>query len=1199
MHFRPTSRNLPQLILVGLLLSFSVDRTFAEPQQQSAEVAKNSSPPESFEESPAGVFQELTTSVGVWAPEAGKTIIDNKHAKTGKQCLQLTGGKETTVTLQIADGVDTTGNLTFWAERWTRNRPFSFRIEKRTDQGWREIYNGDSTVRVGRAFLSQVRIPLDDESIKQLRFKVTSPENTGILIDDLHIRPAQPQKIVGVEVTPLTLPALVGKEACPLLRLKIETLGQLQPISLTNLTASLLGDTDPSDVASLQVFHVAGASTFSTQSSVAQVDHLPSDKKPFTLTCAGDGCPLTEGANYIWIACKLKDTANIDRHVGVVCSQVAFSSGHVEKLPSTPSIQRMGIAVRHRGYDGVHTYRIPGLATTNKGTLIGVYDVRHRGGGDLPGDIDVGMSRSTDGGRTWEPMRVIMDLGDDPQWRYDGVGDPAILVDRNTGAIWVAATWSHGNRSWRGSGPGLSPEETGQLMLVRSDDDGVTWSKPINITKQVKKPEWCFLLQGPGKGITMRDGTIVFAAQYQDPPDKNRLPHSTIIYSKDHGETWQVGTGAYDDTTESQVVELEPGVLMLNCRYNRKAARVVIISRDLGKNWQPHATTQKSLIEPGSCMASLIDLAQEGAKELPGWLLFSNPDSTRGRHHITIKASPDLGETWPKEHRMLLDEGNGAGYSCMSLIDDQTVGILYEGSQAHMTFQRIPLNELVRSKKQQPPPPKASQQSLKLPQVFGSHMVLQADAELPIWGEAGPNAPVHVSLGTERISTTADRQGKWSVRLKPRAASATPLTMRVESAGKQIEFTDILMGEVWVCAGQSNMEWMLSQSEHGADELASADRPQIRLLHLQGGVRGGNAVYGEEELARLTHATFCQGDWQVASAASAQRFSAVGWYFGRKLQQDLQVPIGLICPAVGGTPTEAWISREALAADPKMKAMVTGNWLDNERLGDFCRNRGFQNLLSAIQAGESLPGDDQGPNHSFKPGFMWSAGVEPIIPYAIRGVIWYQGESNAETAARVVEHNHLFPLLITQWRKRWGQGDFPFLYVQLPALNRSEWPAFREGQRRMLDQLKQVGMAITIDTGHPSNVHPTLKHPVGDRLARLALGTTYSHTGFATYSGPLFSSVKRQKSELIVSFNQAGTGLKTSDGKPPGHFELCGADGVFHPANAKIVDQSVIALSSDQVAKPIHARYAWSPYPQPAVNLFNSEELPASPFSTE
>jgi sialidase-1 len=287
-----------------------------------------------------------------------------------------------------------------------------------------------------------------------------------------------------------------------------------------------------------------------------------------------------------------------------------------------------------------------------------------------------------------------MDMGDDPKWNYDGIGDPAVLVDRITGTIWVAATWSHGNRSWRGSGPGLSPEETGQLMLVRSDDDGLTWSKPINITQQVKKPEWSFILQGPGKGITMQDGTIVFAAQYQDPPENRRLPHSTIIFSKDHGTTWHVGTGAFDDTTEAQVVEIEPGVLMLNCRYNRKPVRVVMTTRDMGQTWQQHSTSEASLIEPRACMASLIDVDQEVGRDVGGWLLFANPDSSTSRHRLMIKASNDGGKTWPKEHRLLLDEGRSA-YSCMSMIDEKTVGVLYEGSRALMTFQRIPLSDIV------------------------------------------------------------------------------------------------------------------------------------------------------------------------------------------------------------------------------------------------------------------------------------------------------------------------------------------------------------------------------------------------------------------------------------------------------------------------------------------------------------------------
>ena len=1178
----------------------------------------------SFEKAKAGRFDKLDSTIGKWTPIDGRTIIDDKHGRSGNRCLQLTGGKKTSVALEIADGVDTTGDLTFWAERWTKRAPFSFRIEKNSGNGWKEIFNGDKEIRVGRTFLSHVKVPLGDGNIKQLRFTVTSFPNSGILIDDIRIAQARPQKIVGVEVVPLTLPTLVGNDVSPLLKLKIETTGQLNPISLTELGGTLKGNAG--DISSVRVYygtngHFSTARMFGKPLDVAGLARVrESQREDRSLATSATGRlkfagrqTLAEGSNYIWIACKLSKSANIDHRIGAVCRQVTFSNGQTIELDAAPSYQRLGVAVRSGGDDGVNTYRIPGLASTSKGTLIGVYDVRRRSGGDLPGHIDVGMSRSTSGGRTWEPMKVIMDMGDDPAFHYDGIGDPAVLVDRNTATIWVAATWSHGNRSWRGSGPGMKPEETGQLMLVRSDDDGVTWSKPINITEQVKRPEWCFILQGPGKGITMRDGTIVFAAQYQDPPDQKRLPHSTIIYSKDHGKTWQVGTGAFDDTTESQVVEVEPGVLMLNCRYNRKPVRVVMTTRDMGKTWQKHTTSERSLIEPGSCMASLIDVDHEVGKDIGNWLLFSNPDSTRGRHHITIKASPDRGLTWPKEHRLLLDEGNGSGYSCMTMIDETTVGILYEGSQAHMTFQRIPLSDLVNPdagrestrKESKPVGPRTAKptdkdyrRSLTLPRVFSSHMVLQADAVIPVWGRAAPTQEVRVTFADKSHVTKADRRGYWQLRFPACAATSIPANLTVESAGEQIQFTDVLVGEVWVCAGQSNMEWTLAQSAAGGDELADADYANLRLLHLAGGARGSSGSYTPQHLSRLAPETFCEGQWKVASAESARGFTAVGWYFGRHLQQELKVPVGLICPAVGGTPTEAWIPREALEADPGLKGLVTGNWLDNERLGEFCRTRGQQNLLRAFQAGETIPGDDLGPNHSFKPGFMWSAGIEPLIPYAIRGAIWYQGESNAETPARVREHGQLFPLLINQWRKQWRQGDFPFLYVQLPALNRPEWPWFRDGQRRTLSQLKNIGMAVTIDTGHPTNVHPTAKKPVGERLAKWALGTTY---GLATdaYSGPLVDVAEREGDSLVVSFKHVGGGLKSSDEKPIRYLEVCGKDGVFHPASAQIVGRNTVTVSSPRVAEPHHVRYAWLTFPNPPVNLHNSAELPASPFSTE
>ncbi|MEO1995104.1 MAG: sulfatase-like hydrolase/transferase [Planctomycetaceae bacterium] len=599
-----------------------------------------------------------------------------------------------------------------------------------------------------------------------------------------------------------------------------------------------------------------------------------------------------------------------------------------------------------------------------------------------------------------------------------------------------------------------------------------------------------------------------------------------------------------------------------------------------------------------------MDTGVDTGVDTADWLLFSNPDSTRGRHHITIKASPDRGLTWPKQHRLLLDEGISAGYSCMSMIDPQTVGILYEGSQAQMTFQRIPLNDVVgRTMKADNSPvrphKKASQRKLKMPLVFNSHMVLQADATIPIWGRGRPGSKVAVAFGDEIQTTTTSDNGQWQVRLQPRAATQTPSVMLIESAGERIRFGDILIGEVWVCAGQSNMEWSLAESVDGDKELSNAAHPTLRLLRLSAGARGSSGPYTSAHLARLQADTFCHGTWTSASAATAREFSAVGWYFGRHLQRVLHVPIGLICPAVGGTPTEAWIPHNALESDPDLGELVVGNWLDNERLGEFCRVRGLQNLLPSIQAGEAIPGDSLGPNHSFKPGFMWSAGIQPLIPYAIRGVIWYQGESNAETARRVREHSRLFPLLINQWRHHWGQGAFPFLYVQLPAMNRSEWPGFREGQRRALGQLKNVGMAVTIDTGHPTNVHPTLKRPVGERLAMWALGTTYGVPLHRNYSGPLFETAKRQPNSIIVTFSHVAGGLESADGKPLRHFEVCGQGGVFHTASARISGRDTVEVQSHLVPHPQDVRYAWLPYPTPAVNLSNMTGLPASPFTTE
>ena len=526
---------------------------------------------------------------------------------------------------------------------------------------------------------------------------------------------AQKQDTVAVRET--RIPVLIERQDNELFNLRIDA---TQSQVLNDVKLSFGKEVNLNEIEAVKLYY-GGTESAERKGKTyfATVDYIPSNTQGKTLAAnpaysilkAEVKAPkrdivfkvdqkLYPGVNYFWVSLQMKPTASVLAKVSAEVTGVTMDGQAAPvKVVRKTDTHYMGVGVRHAGDDGVAAYRIPGLATSNKGTLLGVYDVRHNNSADLQEYVEIGLSRSTDGGQTWEKMRIPMSFGEHeglPK-AQNGVGDPAILVDKKTGTIWIIAAWTHGmgnGRAWWNSQPGMDMHHTAQLMLVKSDDDGKTWSEPINITEQVKDPSWYFLLQGPGRGISMDDGTLVFASQYIG---SDRIPNAGIIYSKDHGKTWNISSLARTNTTESQVAEIEPGVLMLNMRDNRGGSRAVSTTTDMGKTWKEHVSSRTSLQEP-VCMASLISVKAKDNVLGKDILLFSNPNDTKNRHSITIKASLDGGVTWLPENQLLLDAGWGWGYSCLTMIDKETVGILYESSVAHMAFQAIKLKDIIKTK---------------------------------------------------------------------------------------------------------------------------------------------------------------------------------------------------------------------------------------------------------------------------------------------------------------------------------------------------------------------------------------------------------------------------------------------------------------------------------------------------------------------
>ena len=523
---------------------------------------------------------------------------------------------------------------------------------------------------------------------------------------------------IAVQTSQRQLPVLIGKDANEVLKITIIKKDDV-PASIKKINISTQGTTSLEDLESVSVFYTGNEDQFSSETIFNDA------KQPAEMLVFEGDQALEQDTSYFWVSYKLKDNANLFNSVDASCTLIFTDSGSIATTVDSTSAaitQQLGIAVRQHMQDEAHTYRIPGLTTTTKGTLLASYDVRRDLRRDLQGNIDIGISRSVDGGQSWEPMRIALDMGtwgDLPE-KFNGVSDACLLTDINSGDIYVAGLWMYGvldsNGKWiegltedstawihqwqgRGSQPGYSVKETSQFLIAKSEDDGVTWNDPVNITRMGKREEWWLYAPGPGHGIVMEDGTLVFPTQGRDETGE---PFSNITYSSDQGKTWKSSNKAYTNTTESMVVQLDDGNLMLNMRDNRNRknksetnGRAIAVTNDMGETWQEHETSHGALIEP-VCMASLHKHVYQEGGEKKSVLFFSNPNSKDGRHHMTIKVSFDNGETWPEENWLLLDEDRlRGGYSCITSVDEQTIGIIYESSQADMTFQKIPLKRLI------------------------------------------------------------------------------------------------------------------------------------------------------------------------------------------------------------------------------------------------------------------------------------------------------------------------------------------------------------------------------------------------------------------------------------------------------------------------------------------------------------------------
>ena len=476
---------------------------------------------------------------------------------------------------------------------------------------------------------------------------------------------------------------------------------------------------------------------------------------------------------------------------------------------------------------------------------------------------------------------------------------------------------------------------------------------------------------------------------------------------------------------------------------------------------------------------------------------------------------------------------------------------------------------------------------VKLPALVSDNMVLQQNAKVNLWGWASPNEKINIQLSWQNssIETIANSTGNWKIAVDTPQGSEKTYSIAINASNK-IVLNNVLIGEVWICSGQSNMYFPVGKEEgtwktgvkNYEEEIVKANFPNIRLF----------TVLTNASPKPLDDVT---GRWAACSPESIKTFSAVAYFYGRELYEKLKVPIGLISSSWGGTKAEAWTSQDVLEGNPEFLTIL-GEDAKNEKLYQEKLEAYYLNLKNEKLAANTLKTELKKPKkEANKTSYvLYNAMLHPLINYTMKGVIWYQGESNSGKAKL---YQTLFPAMVKSWRDDWKQGDFPFYYVQITP-HKGQTPEIREAQLLSLKVIPNSGMAVTTDVGDTNNIHPIDKQTVGHRLALIALAKTYNEDKLV-YSGPIYNHMKIKKDKIQLFFDYADSGFKKTTGNLK-EFEIAGDDKVYYPASAKIEGKTIV-VSSEKVKNPKAIRFAWKAVPEP--NLFNAENLPASPFRTE